>query len=447
MMRKKTGWVVLLALLLLLPAATAFADQPGWQLDGGQIFTDEDVSLEPGQTFDGDLGVFNGNLDMPAGSTVNGDVFVANGDARVGGRVNGSLAVIDGNLDLTSDGWVAGDVFSLGGKQDVAGYMRGNLAAVFGDMTLCSTAIVEGDLLVAPGSLQREVGAQVRGKQVDNLVLPQLPVIPGRSRVPEVPQLTPFPVPELPQRTLPTVPQPVRPSTETVGARVGHFVVQLFSAGFLSVVLIVLGLLIVIVWPRASHRVADCVAMMPAQSFGLGLLTFLIAACLEVLAMVLMIVLLLVAAALIGTVILIPVGLLLILLSMLLLLPVPLALAGAMVLGWVGLAEVLGSRMLKILRANEVKPLGATLIGLLITVLLAAALWIVKPLCCAWPFILLLTSIGLGAVVHTRFGREECRAAQAVATPAAPPAEEEALPAEAMDDEAGRPDVPPPAVL
>jgi hypothetical protein len=446
MMSKRISWVLLLALLLLLPTATAFADQPGWQLDGGQIFTDEDVSLKPGETFDGDLGVFNGDLDMPAGSTVNGDVFVANGDARVGGRVNGSLAVIDGDLDLTSDGWVAGDVFGLGGKQEAAGHVRGNLAAVFGDMTLRSTAVVEGDLLVAPGNLQRETGAQVLGEQVDNLTLPRLPVIPGRSRVPEVPQLTPLPVPELPQRTLPTVPVPLRPATETVGARVGHFVGRLFSAGFLSVVLIVLGLLIVVVWPRASRRVADCVAMMPAQSFGLGLLTFLIAACLEVLVMVLMIVLVLVAAALIGTVILIPVGLLLILLSMLLLLPVPLALAGAMVLGWVGLADFLGSRVLKILRANEVKPLGATLVGLLITVLLAAVLWILKPLCCAWPFILLLTSVGLGAVVHTRFGREDCRAAQVTATPTAPPAEEEALPAEAMDDEAGRPDVPPPAV-
>jgi hypothetical protein len=156
---------------------------------------------------------------------------------------------------------------------------------------------------------------------------------------------------------------------------------------------------------------------------------------LEALAMVLMILIILVAAALLSTVILIPIGLLLLVLSFLVLLPVPLALAGGMVLGWVALAELVGRQVLKLLRSGAVKSLGATLVGLLVTVPLAAILWIVKPVCCAWPFIILLTSMGLGAVIHTRFGRQSCRNAR-------PPAEPELLPAEAMEDEAGQPDRP-----
>jgi hypothetical protein len=438
-MRKKALWVGLLTLLLLVPATAAFAEQPAqqsaWQFDGGRIFTDEDVSLEPGETFDGDLGVFNGDLELPASSNVNGDVFVANGDAVVAGRVNGNVAVLDGDLDLAQGGWVAGDVFTLGGEQEIAGYVRGNLSAVFGDMALRNSAVVEGDLLVAPGSIEREAGAQVMGDEVHDLNIPRIPAIPERPQAPEVPRLTPPVAPEVPR----VVPRVVQSHGEPLGSRVAGFVGRLFTAGFLSLVFIALGLLIVFVWPKATHRVSDCIAAMPVQSFGLGLLTFLIAGGLEVLAVVLMVVLILVATVLIGTVILIPIGLLLILLSTLLLVPVPLGLAGAMALGWVGLAELVGYRVLKVLKVRDVQRVGATLVGLLITVALAAILWVFQPVCCAWPFVILLTSVGLGAVAHTRFGRQRCRTSTPVA--GAPP-DEGPLPAGAMDDEAGRPDVP-----
>jgi hypothetical protein len=200
-------------------------------------------------------------------------------------------------------------------------------------------------------------------------------------------------------------------------------------------VLIALGMLIVFVWPRPARKVSECISAMPVQSFALGLLTFLIAAVLEALAMVLMILVILLAAALISTIILIPVGLLMILLSVLLLLPVPIALLGGMVLGWVALAELLGRKVLTLLKSTDVRPLGATLLGLIITVPIAAILWVAKPVCCAWPFVILLTSIGLGAVIHTRFGRQDCRQTQTTDA-------DELLPPEAMDEEVGLPDMP-----
>ncbi len=427
-MKKRALWLGLMVLLLLLPAATAFADGPGWEYDDGRIFVGEDVVLEPGEAFNGDLGVFDGDLHMPEGSSVNGDVFVADGEAYVAGRVNGDVAVFGGKLELTGAGWVAGDVFSLGGEQEIAGHVRGDLSALGGDMVLRSSALVEGDLVVAPGNLEREAGAQVRGEDVHGITMPQFPLIPERPEITEV---------------TPPVPRPIPPRHRTLGDRIGQFVGRMFSAGFMSVLVVALGLLVVFVWPRATERVADCITELPWQSFGLGLLTFLIAAGLEALAGVLMILIILVAAALIGTVILIPVGLLLILLSVLVLLPVPVALAGGMILGWVGLARWLGARVLKALKLRDVKPVGATLVGLLITVVLAAILWVAKPVCCGWPFVILLTSAGLGAVVHTRFGREDCRALQSTTAPSAPPAGDEPLPPEAMDEEAGEPDVPP----
>jgi cytoskeletal protein CcmA (bactofilin family) len=432
---KKIVWLGMLLLLLLWPTASVFADEPGIYFDGGQIYVDEDVSLEPGETFDGDLGVFDGDLSVPEGSTVEGDVFIVDGDADIAGVVSGDVAVFGGKLNLVESGRVEGDVFVMAGDLECAGHVEGNLSVMFGDGQLRDSSVVDGDVMIMGGSMERESGAQILGEEMPEIPLPNLPLIPPKPALPEMPSLPEMP--EMPE--VPDVPEWTRPSyayhQETVGQRVGRFVGRVVGTAFLSVIFVILGLLIVFVWPRNAQRVADCVATMPLQSFGLGLLTFLIAAVLEALAMVLMIIIVLVSAALISTVILIPIGLLLIVLSVVVLLPVPVAMIGALVLGWVALAQLVGRLAVKALNVGYVKPLGATLVGMLITVPLAALLWIIKPLCCAWPFIILFTSLGVGAVIHTRFGKQHCQQGR-------PPTEPDLLPAEAMDEEAGEPDKP-----
>lgn len=418
----KRLWLWLVIMLLLWPATTVFADDPVVTYDGGRIFVGEDVSLEPGETFDGDLGIFDGTLTMPESSSVNGDVFVTSGDADIAGRVNGNLAIIGGDLVLAETSRVTGDVFGLSAGLDVAGYVEGNLSTLLGDMELRGTAVVKGDLLVTPGDFEREEGAQVQGDVVHEFSIPEIPFLQRQPK--DVTPWTPTPLPRL-----------GRPNPEPVGQRIGRFVGRAVSAMFLGLVFIAVGALVVFVWPRATRQVADCIATLPVQSFGLGLLTYLLAAGLEALAAVLMILIILLATALIGTVILLPVGLLLIILSGLVLLPVPLVLAGAMVLGWVGLAILIGERVLKALRIQDAAPLGKAFVGLLITVGLATLLWVIQPACCAWPFVILLTSVGLGAAFHTRFGRQSCRAAKTGAEP-------DLLPPEAMDEEAGQPDGP-----
>jgi len=439
---KKGLWLgLLLVLLMLWPVSAAFADEPSIYLDDGRIFVDEDVSLESGEVFDGDLGVFDGDLSMSAGSIVTGDVFVTSGDAEISGRINGDLAVISGDLHLSESGAVDGEVFVMSGDAEIAGRVDHDLSVMFGDMELRHSAFVGGDLMIMAGDLEREEGAHVGGDAVSEIVLPELPIIPERPDMPELPEMPEMPelpeVPEIHEWEPPTPPMHARPHRPTLGQRVGSFVGRTMTAAFLSMIFIGVGILVVFVWPRHTQKVAECISAMPLQSFGLGLLTFLMAAVLEAMAMVLMIIIILIAAALISTVILIPIGLLLILLSVLVLLPVPLALAGAVVLGWVSLAQVVGRKVIKLLNAGYVKPLGATLVGLLVTVPLAAIFWVIKPACCAWPFIILLTSVGVGAAIHTRFGTQNCQNGKPV-----PPAE--ALPAEAMDEEDGEPDEPPP---
>jgi len=431
MSKKRIVWLGVVLAIFSLLATTVFADGPGFNFDDGHIFVDEDVSLESGETFNGDLGVFNGDLTIPEDSVVNGDVFVTEGAVDLGGRVNGDLAIINGELLSRESGHVSGDVFGLGRRLDVAGQVDGDLSNLFGDMVLRSTAVVHGDLLALSGTLEREPGATVLGEQVSEIPLPILPEMPVR---PDVPQLTP---PEPPEpRQIPVPPQPplrLRSYQETLGQRIGRFVGRSLAAAFLGLIFVGVGMLLVFIWPRQTKRLSACIVAMPVQSFGLGLLTYFIAAGLEALAAVLMILIILVAAALIETVILIPIGLLLILLSVLVLLPVPVALAGAMVMGWVGLADLTGRKVLSLLKVRDVRPAGAVLVGMLLTVGVSATLWLVKPLCCGWPFVILLTGVGLGAVIHTRFGTQACRALQAAT-------ESEPLSLDAMDEESGQPD-------
>jgi hypothetical protein len=122
-------------------------------------------------------------------------------------------------------------------------------------------------------------------------------------------------------------------------------------------------------------------------------------------------------------------------------------LAVGMVLGWVALAELVGQKLLAALKAQRVTPLAAVVVGLLATVWLPALLWLIEPCCLAWPVVILLTSLGLGAVILTRFGTRHCLPTKpsasptAVGTPAAGPLP--ALSADAMDQEVGQPDGPP----
>jgi cytoskeletal protein CcmA (bactofilin family) len=436
-MAKKILWWALLV-VLLWPGAIVLADEPGVQFDDGRIFVDEDVALEPGETFAGDLGVLNGDLIVPEGSAVNGDVFVTNGSASIAGQVNGATAVIGGDLTLADTGQVNGDLFGMSGDAKVAGRVNGNLSVMFGDLSLLSSAVIRGDLIVMSGDYDRADGAQVLGEEMANMSFPvvPLPSIPERPVLPSIPPLPALPdVPELPKWTPPPAPAPAWPHPERLQQSIGRVVGRILTAGFLGLILISLGALIALIWPRPTRNVSECIAALPVQSFGLGLLTFLIAAGLELLATVVMILIVLVAALLLATIILIPLGLLLLILSVLVLVPVPLALFGGMVLGWVALADLVGRKFLGLLRVHNTSPLGSVIVGLLLTGSMAGLLWVVQPVCCGWPFIILLTSVGLGSVFHTRFGRQTCQ-------PQSSSAPSDVLPADAMEEEAGLADVP-----
>jgi predicted flap endonuclease-1-like 5' DNA nuclease len=271
--------------------------------------------------------------------------------------------VLGGSVILERDSVVTGDVAVLGGTLDVSGSVRGSLAVFMGSATLNESAVIEGDVATFGGAFQRAPGAVVQGEVFNGL---------SGWRTPDVPRL-----PDVPSR--PSVPS--RASFEPIGALLR------WEAATLGWVfsLILIGIVALLVAPRAMARIASAAATQPALSLGVGLLTW-------------------VVAFFGGAVLLIACGLGLL---------VWLVTALALLLGWLAVGLWAGGRLLRALRTPNASSLGEISLGLFVITVLARL-----PLCIGFLFFLVIGSVGLGAVVLTRFGTQIANAAPQPSGPA-----------------------------
>jgi cytoskeletal protein CcmA (bactofilin family) len=279
-------------------------------------------------------------------------IFGENYVLRSGERLDGNLAVIGGKVTLERDSIVTDDVAVMGGALTVAGSVRGSVAVFGGTVILDDSAVIEGDLAVFGGSIERAAGAVVQG-DVFGPRLPAVPLLPG--------------VPELPQ-----APTAHRGPFDLL---VALFRWQMWTLG-LSLCLVLLGIVALLVAPKEMARIVGAVATEPAVSFGVGLLT-LVVACLGG-------ALLLIACGL---------GLLIWLLA-----------AFAFLLGWLAVGLWAGQRMLRALRVRDTSALGEMVFGVFLITVLARLPW-----CIGFLVAVIIGSIGLGAVVLTRFGTQSPR--------------------------------------
>ncbi len=137
-----------------------------------------------------------------------------------------------------------------------------------------------------------------------------------------------------------------------------------------ALALAALGALLVVFFPGATRRVMQTAQTSVGPSFGVGCLTLLLAP----------IVFLLLLITLIGPVILV------------------LALAAAWIFGWIAIGYLAGERILEALKVREVAPVLAVVVGVLLLAILG------EVPCLGWLISLIVGTIGVGAVILTRFG-------------------------------------------
>jgi hypothetical protein len=292
-----------------------------------------------------------------------------------GERLDGNLVVFNGDVTLEPDSRVAGAVIIWNGNAEVEGTVEGDVVVSGGDIYLGDDAYVEGNVVCSwDCDLEQEAGARVEGvftegDPLSNFRIGQVPGIPVR------------------------VPSPATFWISAPGRAFGWVLRFIRGAAAVLVVATVAGL-VALIWPHPTAQIGHTLIEAPWHSLGIGALT--------VVAGIMLVV------ALAVTICLSPIAAL-----------AALALGAAGLLGWIAIGAVVGERLLQAFNARGVGPLWVAGLGTLVVTLVSAGLsnalgltslgWLGASvgLCLAplgWLIILILGSLGLGAVVLTRFG-------------------------------------------
>ena len=261
----------------------------------------------------------------------------------------GDLVVFGGTVTFEEDSRVDGNVVVWGGNVEVRGTIRGDLVAFGGNIELLEEAVIHGDVASLGGQVERHEGAEVRGQEVTDLTF-------FSWRDGSFPMWVPF--------------------QGELGAQFTWLGLFTRAARFVLVVLLMAGLagLVAVLWPQPAARVGRVCTRKPLSALGVGLLTLIVA---------------------------IPV-------VIVLLITVCLGLAGAaavgvaILFGWIGLAIVIGERVLPAMTSRPVSPFWSAALGAGLLAFITQLLDLIP--CVGWMGSFLVYCVGLGAVVLTRFG-------------------------------------------
>ncbi len=303
----------------------------------------------------------------PCSSIVTGGSCVLGSDETL----NSDMLVMGGSVVLEKGSKVKGDVAILGGSLAADGEITGDINLIGGNASLGEHAVVRGDVNTVGGNLSKAEGAEIRGNYNANVATPFSFFFPGQMQLPNW------------NNGQPAVPvnnwDPVSSGLNLLG--------KMFWWMFRSILWALLALLLMVLAPRPAERIAAEAAARPVESGGLG--------CLTVIA----------AAVVLGLVAITICGLPLSLIGLLLLVI-------AWSLGIIALGYELGKRLAQMLKQDWAPAVSAALGTFVLTLALngIGMVW-----CVGWLVPAVVGSVGLGAVLLTRFGLEP-----PTARPAAP---------------------------
>ncbi|HWQ82953.1 MAG TPA: polymer-forming cytoskeletal protein [Anaerolineales bacterium] len=274
---------------------------------------------------------------------------------KSGETLDGNLFVIGGNATIEAGATLNGDVVVGGGYLTISGLINGDTFATGGVIKLTDTANIQGDIVTLGGSVDRADGAIVSGEITEGFREPFKLFTPGGR----------FPAP---------------PANIQVS---GNPVVNAVWSGFWvlmrSFLWAALAVLLVLFVPSATQHVSHAAVNKPWLTGGVGLLSSLV---LPVVLVILAITICLLPISLIGF----------------------LALGVAWAFGIVALGVETGKRLGIWLKQDWALPVLAGL-GTFILTLVINGLNALLP-CVGWLPSLLVGSVGLGAVILTRFGTQ-----------------------------------------
>lgn len=177
-------------------------------------------------TVTGDVSGVAGTVHVTESGTVGGDIAASAGTVRIEGAVDGDVRVAGGSVELSETGQIGGNFDVGAGSLGVDGAVTGDVRAGAGTITIGPNAVVEGEFRYDAEAFTQDPGATVRG---------------GVVRDDSIGSVTGLPA--------------------WLGALYG------LLANLL------LGLLLLAIFPGFSRQVAARVSDSPGKSSGVGLLT------------------------------------------------------------------------------------------------------------------------------------------------------------------------------
>lgn len=236
--RIRAGSIALLVVsLVVLGGATGVAAAE--QRSGGTVVVETGETVDGLSAYGGTVivrGTVNGDLEAFAGDVfvdgeVTGDVSAYAGNVRIRGDVGGDVSAAAGNVVVEAPATINGSLEASAGSIVIAGTVRGNVQAAGGTITLTESATIDGDVEYAVGD---EGEFQNQGATVGGAVRQNPDLDAGPSGLPSLPSGT------------------------------------LLVYGIL--VNLVLGAVLLVLFPSVAARAASRVADEPLRTGGIGLL-------------------------------------------------------------------------------------------------------------------------------------------------------------------------------
>ncbi|NOX61847.1 MAG: polymer-forming cytoskeletal protein [Chloroflexi bacterium] len=299
-------------------------------------------------------------------------IFAGGFVLRSGETIDGDLAVFGGSVRTEANSIVDGDVAIFGGTGEIDGRVNGDIAVFGGIVNIGPNAVVRGDIVSLGGKVYRDPNAEVRGDVFDGLQIGHAPA--PNIQIPGLPPVTPNNISQ---------PESGEGPKELLGI-ITAYLLRTARAVMLTAILAALGVLLIALFPEPTQRVGRTAGDNAFLSLGAGCLTIVLGV--PTLIVLAITICLLPLAAVFGAM-----------------------LAVASIFGWLALGWWLGKRLLTTLNAKNPTLITETVVGV-------AALTLVWQLPSAIPFVgglvswfigLVVGSIGLGAVLLTRFGARD----------------------------------------
>ena len=294
----------------------------------------------------------------PAAVPLDGKIIMGGSyTLQSGEQMDGDLVIFGGSVTIERGANVKGDVALFGGSLDVAGTVQGDVVIFGGSASLRDSAVVQGDLASVGGDVSRAEGAYIGGEVVTEQAIPFNFNWQGR----------------LPYTYEYTVGGYTGPFNRMVNffLSVMWFIFQVCMVSALAV-------LVLMFLEAPVQRIGEVVQTQALLSGGVGCLSLLVVPALLV---VLGLTILLLPVSFIGFL-----GLVLLALY-----------------GWVTMGYEVGRRVAEALGQSWSAPVAAG-VGTGLFTLIAGGIGRVLPWCIGWVVPVFAVSIGVGAVILTRFG-------------------------------------------